>query len=64
MPGSPETCGWKPYRERKSWGFKKGLDTCGRGLRVFMESFTSSRGLRHTAPFSSSINEDNEIVFD
>ena len=22
MPGSPNTCGRKPYPERKSWGFK------------------------------------------
>ena len=41
---------------------KKKTDTCG--LRVFIESFTSTRDVRHNMPFYSSITADNEIVFD
>ena len=63
MPDSPDTGRRKPYPERNSCEFKKKkTDTCG--LRVFIESFTSTRGVRHNMPFSSSITEDNEIVFD
>ena len=34
MPDSTDTCGRKPYPERKSCGLKKYPDTCGRGLKL------------------------------